>query len=138
MTDDEGHAFAMWTRTLSLPEQHVVLRTNAPPRMPEPNVLQPDDRVLLRLERNPIVPGSVGLRYQLVDPGRVDVFIWSAQGRLVRRWRLGDIPAGEHRLEWDGRTAHGRAVANGVYHWELRVAAADGSESVQTKSIVLR
>jgi hypothetical protein len=138
VTDEHGHAFAMWTREFVWPESHIAFRTNAPPRSPEPDLLQPNDRVLIRPERNPSRELPAALLYQLIEPGIVEMFIWDGQGRLVRQWPLGTVEAGEHRFEWDGRLENGESAPSGAYHWELRVRTQGGSTSRRAKAILVR
>ncbi|MCB1047695.1 MAG: hypothetical protein KDC10_10895 [Calditrichaeota bacterium] len=45
-------------------------------------------------------------------------------GRLVITLPLGDLPAGQHTVRWDGRSASGANVASGVYWMRLHGAGA--------------
>jgi hypothetical protein len=63
---------------------------------------------------NPFNPKTT-LRFALAAPARVDLAIYDARGRLVRRLAAGELPAGQHSLDWDGRDESGRALASGIY-----------------------
>jgi hypothetical protein len=56
---------------------------------------------------------SIGLR--LADPAAVRLTVHDVTGRLVRTLLAGVLPAGDHRVRWDGRDAAGRTVAAGSY-----------------------
>ena len=81
-------------------------------------------------------PFGHGLVTEFALPRRATVFleVLDVQGRRIRV--LADEPrdAGVHRVEWDGRDASGRSVANGVYF--LRVTAM--GKALSTKAVKLR
>ncbi len=64
---------------------------------------------------------------------RVDLAVYGIDGRRVRVLVQGELPAGEHRLTWNGRDDAGRPVASGVYL--IRLAAP--GEPVQTQRVVV-
>jgi hypothetical protein len=86
----------------------------------------------IRVAPNP-VRSFASLAFSISRPGESSVSIYSATGRLVRRWNLGTVAAGRHLLTWDGTDSGGGAVAPGVYF--VRVA---GVGSSCAKIIVLR
>ncbi|RKZ08790.1 hypothetical protein DRQ05_00890 [bacterium] len=49
----------------------------------------------------------------------VNLSIYDANGRVVRRLVSGDISPGLHRVNWDGRNDKGVAVATGIYFYRL-------------------
>jgi len=55
------------------------------------------------------------LRFATARPGRATLRVYDVSGRLVREIVDGDLAAGEHRTDWDGRDAGGRRVAAGIY-----------------------
>jgi hypothetical protein len=67
------------------------------------------------------VPGGAGA-------WRTQVAIYDVTGRLVRMLVDDPLPAGRHRLSWDGRDQIGRTSASGLYF--IR-AAAPGFEATQ-------
>lgn len=68
------------------------------------------------------------LRFTLPVPATVEVAVYDALGRRVRRLADGTRGAGPHVLAWDGRDDAGRRLAAGVYL--LRVRAGGFSEAV--------
>jgi hypothetical protein len=79
-------------------------------------------------------PFADGTRFELAlaSPGWVDVAVYSASGRLVRRVRQGDLAAGTHLIEWLGRDAADRPLPAGVYF----VRAVSG-DHVSTQTVTL-
>ena len=61
----------------------------------------------------------------------VDLTIYNVLGQPMRRVWTGPLPAGEHRLTWDGRDAQGQPVAAGVYMYRLQV-----DEQTRTRKMV--
>ena len=51
----------------------------------------------------------------------VDLTIYNVLGQPLRQVWTGPLPAGEHRLTWDGYDAQGQPVAAGVYVYRLQV-----------------
>jgi hypothetical protein len=59
--------------------------------------------------------GPVTLTLALAGPGAVAVTVYDVSGRAQRQLWSGALPAGPHRLAWDGRDDQGRRVASGIY-----------------------
>ncbi len=79
---------------------------------------------------NPFRAGAT-LRFVLPEASRVGVRVYDARGRAVRVLAEGFLPAGEHRLAWDGRDARGVAVAPGLYFCRIETGGA-----AQTRALV--
>ncbi len=73
------------------------------------------------------------IRFRLPAAGAVDLSLYGVGGRLVRELVATALPAGEHRLTWDGRSASGALVPSGVY-W-LRLLA-PGGEAVERVTVI--
>ena len=85
--------------------------------------LVPKETALLANYPNPFNP-ETWIPYRLATSADVSVEIHSADGRLVRRLALGELPAGVYADKaraayWDGRNAHGEPVASGLYFYTL-------------------
>jgi YVTN family beta-propeller protein len=66
---------------------------------------------------------STRVSFSLAREARVDVTVRDVLGREIRSLGRGQIlPAGSHRLSWDGRNDAGRNAAPGVYFVSLSVA----------------
>ncbi len=61
------------------------------------------------------------VRYDLPEAAPVRLTIYSLLGQEVDRVELGVQPAGEHHVEWDGRSA-GAPLGSGIYFYEVRAA----------------
>ncbi|MEW6754239.1 MAG: ASPIC/UnbV domain-containing protein [Candidatus Latescibacterota bacterium] len=87
---------------------------------------------LLAAYPNPFNASTV-IRYSLPTPGPVALAVYDVAGQKVVTLARGERPAGTHAVTWDGRGAHGRPLASGVYLCRLR---ADG-RPVATRTLVL-
>ena len=72
---------------------------------------------------NPFSP-ETEIDFALPRAQPVRLRILDAQGRVVRTLLDRELPAGAHRIRWDGRDGAGRAVASGVYFYRLQDGAA--------------
>jgi hypothetical protein len=78
-------------------------------------------RLGLRLDAprpNP-VRGTAAITFALPREAKVTIRLYDVAGRTVAELADGVYPAGEHMQGWDGRDAHGRSVAGGVYLMRL-------------------
>lgn len=76
-------------------------------------------RFVLRQNRpNPFNPITT-IPLDLTASGHVRLIVYDVAGRQVRILTEGELPAGRHDVTWDGRDSNGRAVASGVYMYEL-------------------
>jgi hypothetical protein len=70
-------------------------------------------------------------KFTLSEPSRVDLAVYSSDGRRVRRLACGSLDAGRYEVVWDGCGEAGRPVVRSVYY--LRFVAGD---YVQHKKLV--
>jgi len=114
-----GGAYVLWGRN----------RDGGTVRLAETPV--PGDRVLLRIgapDRNPF-RDRVGFRIT-VPPGTVEVAVWDARGRRVRRLEAALSGGGTRELVWDGRDDRGRDAPAGLYVVRARAGGAEASIKV--------
>jgi hypothetical protein len=78
-------------------------------------------------------PGGVTLVVDQTRAGDVEVQIFNAGGRLVRRFVSGSHSAGRHTVHWDGRGESGELLASGSYLVRLRWPG--GSDSFRVTQI---
>jgi len=75
----------------------------------------------------PLLPNpmrsATHLAFQLPRPSRVALEVFDVTGRQVRSLLAGDLPAGFHRLVWDGRDGEGRPVSSGRYFVRIRAGS---------------
>jgi len=75
------------------------------------------------------IPVSLSVR------GHVELTIYDAAGRVVRRLANESLTAGGHDIAWDGLNDGGVAVASGMYFYALRV---NGQVVASKKAVVLK
>jgi len=78
--------------------------------------------------------GAVTISYSLARSDEVEVSVYDATGKFVRRLVSGEVDAGRHVIEWDGRDYRGLEVGSGLYFIELQA----GSRTFIRKLIMLR
>ncbi len=62
---------------------------------------------------------STTINFQLPLASRVELTVYSISGQRVRTLVNGTLPAGHHRLQWDGRNERDEPVASGAYLYQL-------------------
>ena len=70
---------------------------------------------------NPFNPTVVIPLDLATDAARVSLTVYDVLGRRVRQVWQGPLGAGRHRFTWDGRDEVGKAVAAGVYIYQVEV-----------------
>jgi hypothetical protein len=102
-----------------------------------PTGIEPEiPRAAMSLEQNhpnPFNPVTT-IRFTLPSQGFVDMKVYDVSGRAVRTLVSEEMPAGEHRVLWDGRNNGGGPVASGVYFY--RIVA--GNQTATRKMVLLR
>ena len=102
-----------------------VYGVHAVPRTTDVSMIE--DRQPLSAGPNPFTNGTE-IGFMLASPARIDLRIYDLAGREVRQ--LSDwssLPAGVHRMGWDGKRSGGRVVPAGIYFARLRGAGAERS-----------
>jgi hypothetical protein len=59
------------------------------------------------------------IRFSLAKAGEVEISIFDAAGRLVRRLEQ-NAGAGENAVHWDGSNGSGRSVNSGMYFYKIK------------------
>jgi flagellar hook assembly protein FlgD len=78
--------------------------------------------------------GDPRVRLSLPRATRVHLAVFDLRGRRVRNLLDGElVPAGDHDIDWDGRSADGRSAASGVYL--VRVSTPAGAASTRVSLI---
>lgn len=81
--------------------------------------------------------GATRIAYDLDAAGRVDLAVFDALGRLVRRGRRQQEGPGAHAWHWDGRDDQGEPVGSGVYVYRMVFTGADDVTWAQSRRMVL-
>lgn len=69
---------------------------------------------------NPFNP-STAIVFDASRPGAVRLEIFDILGNRIRALVEEYLPAGQHRVEWDGRDAAGKTAASGIYFYRLEI-----------------
>ena len=75
---------------------------------------------------------STTIAFQLGLASRVELAVYSISGQRVRTLISGSLPAGHHRLQWDGRNDRGEPAASGAYLYQL-----SAGDFVATRQLML-
>jgi flagellar hook assembly protein FlgD len=73
---------------------------------------------------------STKVLFQSPGLSAVTLEVYDTTGRLVRIQPLGNSPAGQHSITWDGRDSSGAELASGVYFIRLCSAEQQASAKV--------
>ncbi len=92
---------------------------------------QPREYVLYQNYPNPFNP-QTEISFYLAKPSLVELKIYNAQGRLVRRLVQQRLDAGMHRYIWDATGDRGEALPSGTYFYVLEI-----KEEIQKGGFVL-
>lgn len=123
----DGHP---WSMNLDIPAMGLLVleHGSAPSDTPEVS-----GSALPPLELGSVLPNptrfGAEVAFSLAREAVVSIEVVDAHGRRVRQAFRGELGAGEHRIEWDGRDAAGRSVAAGVY--SIRVTAGDAERTAR-------
>ncbi len=82
---------------------------------------------------NPFNP-ETSISYYLPDESEVTLNIYNIKGQKIRSLYQGKTPAGNHKLQWNGKNEQGKSVANGIYLYRLQA----GNISLQKKMTLLK
>jgi len=77
--------------------------------------------------------GALRIQFSLPAAADVTIRVHDVAGRLVSEMSLGERPAGEHAVRWEGRARDGTAARAGIYFVELRA----GRERVTRRAVLL-
>lgn len=78
---------------------------------------------------NPFGPHTT-VRFSVAAPSRVELAIFTAEGRRVRTVLNSSLPAGRQQIDWDGRDDAGRELGPGVYFGRLNIGAWSASRAM--------
>ena len=80
---------------------------------------------------NPFNPTTT-IKFSLPHASRITLHVYDILGRQVTTLMDGQMPAGRHRLIWDGTNDAGQTVSSGIYFYRLTAG-----KFVQTKRMLL-
>jgi hypothetical protein len=82
---------------------------------------------------NPFNPETTISFFTAKDAENAELVIYNIKGQKVKTLVNEVLPAGEHSVVWDGRDTNNKAVASGIYFYNLKV----GNKSLATKKCLL-
>jgi outer membrane protein assembly factor BamB len=68
---------------------------------------------------NPFNP-STTISFDLPEPARVEISIYNILGQMVRSFEFNSLPAGRHKVVWNGKDKRNVAVPSGIYIYQAR------------------
>jgi hypothetical protein len=92
----------------------------------------PSAFALLQNYPNPFNP-STTISFSVSQSGSAMLEIYDLTGRQVRTLLKGEVAAGIHSVQWDGRDERGSSVGSGVYFYRLRL----GSKRESSRKMIL-
>jgi len=77
---------------------------------------------------NPFNP-LTHIRFDLDREQPVRLSVFSVEGKLITTLFAGQLPAGRHEVQWDGRNDDGHRMASGMYFYRLETGSERRMES---------
>ncbi len=74
----------------------------------------PESPVIESVYPNPF-NASAEIEFRISAPGMVWLAVFNAAGQRVRSLAEERMPAGDHRIRWDGKDSYGRSAPSGIY-----------------------
>ncbi len=98
----------------------------------------PQSAILYPNYPNPFNP-TTAISFQISGASEVELAVFNILGQKVRMLLAGQLPAGLHQAQWDGRDENGKPAAGGVYLYRLEVKSRseESAKSVQARKMVL-
>ncbi len=82
---------------------------------------------------NPFNP-STSIAFALKEAGRVNISVFNPKGQLLKTLLAAELPAGQHRVAWDGTDSAGNPCGSGLYFYRMNC----GSYSNTKKMLMLK
>lgn len=80
---------------------------------------------------NPFNPTTT-ICFSLEKATDVELTVFDVLGRKVTCLHSGELPAGEHDIQWDGTNSGGQRLSSGVYFYQLRMG-----EQIETRKMIM-
>ncbi len=131
-TDTEGGLYAVVVEDFlpEYPGQEIIvagetgnltlIRRQDPSPVPQTSDLMGTLLASLNNFPNPFNPATT-IRFDLSEAATVDLTVHSVDGKLIRRFDVGQLNPGSHTYSWRGDDDSGKPVASGVYFYRLSV-----------------
>ncbi len=83
------------------------------------NNLLPAKTALLGNYPNPFNPTTT-IRFDLAKDALVTLNIYNMKGQIVKTLLRNELPAGTHRIDWNGTDQANRPIASGIYFYRFK------------------
>jgi outer membrane protein assembly factor BamB len=81
--------------------------------------LEPSHQLALCASPNPF-HFSASISFELSEPGYTSIEVYDLSGRIVSTLENSELTAGEHSVQWDGRSQSGEPVSSGLYFCRIQ------------------
>ncbi len=81
--------------------------------------LEPSHQLDLCASPNPF-RSSATISFELSEPGFTSIEVYDLSGRIVSTLESSKLAAGEHSVQWDGRSQNGEPVSAGLYFCRIQ------------------
>jgi hypothetical protein len=103
--------------------------------MPQTPVSGTASHLGLRLAPSTMSRGAVAMRVAVPSRGTLSADVFSPSGRLVWSAPRASVDAGEHVVNWNGRTNAGQPASSGIYF--VRVRLDDGAQRAEQRGRIV-
>ncbi|MDZ7263665.1 MAG: discoidin domain-containing protein [candidate division KSB1 bacterium] len=86
---------------------------------------------------NPFNPETM-ITFDLPEQAKVSLQVYNLMGQTIRTLVNENKPAGSYRIQWDGKDDHGKAVASGVYFYQIKAIGNTKTFSQKMKMMLVR
>ena len=92
------------------------------PALDEPLLRIPETFALYQNFPNPFNPSTI-IRYDVPRSSHVTIRVYDMLGHVVKTLVQGEVEAGAHSVEWDGRNQRGERVSSGIYFYRIEAGS---------------
>jgi len=129
LADFNSDGFLDIAASISMDNQIVILMNNVSTDIADGDELLPRQYRLDQNYPNPFNP-STEISFALPSKTRVSLNIYNILGREINSLLSEELPAGDHRIAWDGTDSRGRQVSSGIYFYRLKTEDFDESKKM--------
>lgn len=86
---------------------------------------------------NPFNPETM-ITFDLPEQAKVSLQVYNLMGQTIRSLVNENKPAGSYRIQWDGKDDNGKAVASGVYFYQIKAIGNSKTFSQKMKMMLVR
>ncbi len=129
LADFDNNGFLDIAASISMDNQIVILMNNVSTDISGAGENLPVEYRLAQNYPNPFNP-STEIEFALPSKADVSLEIYNILGQKVVTLLDEKLPAGTHRVTWDGNDSRGRQVSSGIYFYRLKTPDFDASKKM--------